>query len=107
MAMISIDTVFGAAGTVRNAWAGEVFEFLRADSTIKVGLVATVAGVTATWKIGDAIVMEDAPVNVNAALVMAADTDLLYVDAGRAGERLTLSLTATAAATCRSLALIA
>ncbi len=107
MAIINVDTVFAAAGTVQNAWAGEVFEFLRADSTIKLGLVATVAGVTATWKIGDAIVMENAPVNVNAGLVMAANTDLLYVDAGRGGERLTLTLTATAASTCRSLAIIA
>lgn len=107
MAMISVDTVFAAAGTVQNAWAGEVFEFLRADSTIKVGLIATVAGVTATWKIGDAIVVENAPVNVLASLKMNANEDMLYVDAGRAGERLTLTLTATAASTCRSLALIA
>lgn len=106
MAIINVDTIFAAAGTVQNAWAGNTFEFLRADSTIKVGLVSTAAGATATWKIGDAFVMENAPINLQAALLIAANEDLLFVDAGRAGERLTLTLTAPAALTVRSYALI-
>ncbi len=106
MSMISIDTVFGAAGVVQNAWAGDTFEFLRADSTIKVALVSTVAGATATLKIGDAIVMQDVPVSAQAAMDLNAE-DYKYVDAGRAGERLTLQLTAAGALTVRSLAIIA
>lgn len=93
MAMISGQVVVALGASLPNALAGDIFEFLRADSTVKFGVVASALGADFTFKIGDAIVVENAPIGVEIAVgQVSADRDMKYVDAGRAGERLTLTL---------------
>lgn len=98
MSIIAGSVSVPAGSTLQNVLQGQTFEFLAKESTVKAGWVVEAAGagdLTATWKIGDAITVENAPVGVEAAIGVGinANTDLLYVDAGRAGARLSLSLT--------------
>lgn len=103
MSIIAGTVSVPATTTLTNVLQGQTFEFLRANSTIKAGWTApsgtAVGALNATWKIGDAISVENAPVGNEAAAGVGvnANTDLLYVDAGRAGDRLSLSLTNTTA----------
>lgn len=92
MSIIAGQRALAINETVQNALAGQTFEFLAKDSTVKAGFVATAAG-TATFQIGDAVTVQNAPLRVVAANTgIRADEDLLYVDAGRAGSRLILTL---------------
>ncbi len=95
MAVISGSQSIGIAATVQNLLAGDIFEFLRADSTVKLGVVAELNLAVATFKIGDAIVFENSPLSVEVAAGagVTANRDMKYVDAGRGGERLTLTVT--------------
>ncbi len=93
MSMISGQNAVGIGATVLNAIAGDTFEFLRADSTLKWGVVASALGADFTFQIGDAFAVQAAPIGVEVAVgQVSADRDMKYVDAGRAGERLTLTL---------------
>lgn len=107
MAMISRRVVVAATSTSANVVAGSIFEFLSKNATLKAGWVAGIntappaaAGdLTATWKIGDAISVEDAPVQLEAAAGagVKANEDLKYIEAGRAGSRVTLAVTNSSA----------
>lgn len=102
MAIIAGRVSIPAASTVQNVLAGDIFEFLRANSTIKAGWVAAFGSAArdllATLMIGDAITVQNSPVapeNGAIANGIEINRDLKYVDAGRAGQRLTLSVTNT------------
>lgn len=95
MAIISNSVSVVNGTTVQNVLSGDIFEFLRADSTIKMGIVAAAALCVATFKIGDGIVFENSPISVEAAAGggVTANRDMKYVDAGRGGDRLSLTVT--------------
>lgn len=106
MAIMAGRITVAVSTTVANVLAGDIFEFLRANSTIKAGWVtefgALAGDVVATLMIGDAIVVQQAPVapeNGAAGNGIEINRDLKYVDAGRQSQRVTLSVTNTDAAT--------
>lgn len=101
MAIINGRISVPATSTIQNVLAGDIFEFLRANSTIKAGWVAdftAVAGdLLATLMIGDAITVQNSPVPREGAVAegVNVNTNIKFVDAGRGGQRLTLSVTNT------------
>lgn len=108
MAIMAGRVAVAGATTIANVLAGDIFEFLRANSTIKAGWVTTFGAVaqdlTATLMIGDAITVQNSPVAPENGAIgngVEINRDLKYVDAGRAGQRVTLSVTNTTAATAR------
>ncbi len=93
------DRISVAAGaTERNVLSGRTFEFLRANSGVRAGVVresaAAVGSIRATFQVGDSEVVDDMPVKVESAPGRGIDTnqDLTIVDAGIQGERLKLKL---------------
>jgi len=105
MSIISGRVDIGIGATVQNLLAGEIFEFLRRNSTVKAGFVAEFGinapgDMRATFQIGDAVVVQNAPVTYERALGsgILANEDLKFVDLGLAGQRLTLSATNNGAA---------
>ncbi len=99
MAIINRRINLAAGETNANVLQGSIFEFLRADSRISVGVVSefgTPAGaVTLKFVVGDAIVADGGtPAKVEQALGRGVniDSDLNMVDVGRAMERLSLEI---------------
>jgi len=98
MAIMHDRVTIPASTTDRNVLAGRTFEFLRANSGIRAGVVreaaAPVGTIRATFQIGDSEVVADQPVKAEVAVGRGIDTnqDLTIVDAGLAGERLRLQI---------------
>ena len=94
------DRISVAANTrIKNVLAGSVFQFLRADSEVRMGIVTTAAGavlpgVRAKFSIGDLIVAESIKVKAEKAAGQGVDanTDLQYVDFGRERDSLGLEI---------------
>jgi hypothetical protein len=84
---------------IKNVLAGSVFQFLRGDSEVRLGIVTTVAGgvlpgVRAKFAIGDLIVAESIKVKTEKGVNQGVDanTDLQYVDFGRERDSLGLEV---------------
>ncbi len=98
MAIIHDRISVAAGATVRNALQGSVFEFLRAPSGIRAGVVreagAPAGSIRASFQIGDSETVRDRPVGAEVAVGAGIDTnrDLTIVEAGKAGERLVMQL---------------
>jgi hypothetical protein len=99
MAVIQDRIVVAANTRVKNALAGSVFQFLRADSEVRLGIVTTAAGailpgIRAKFAIGDLIVAESIKVKAEKGVNQGVDanTDLQYVDFGRERDSLGLEI---------------
>ncbi len=90
-----------AATTLPNVLAGSVFERLRANSRVQLGVVAVSTSapgdIRYRFSIGDSIVVEDAvaKVEVNLGEGVLVNQDLNVVDVGFAGDLLSLAITNT------------
>lgn len=99
MAVITDRISVPANSRIKNVLAGSVFQFLRADSEVRMGIVTTAAGgvlpgVRAKFAIGDLIVVESIKVKAEKAVNQGVDanTDLQYVDFGRERDSLGLEV---------------
>lgn len=99
MAVITDRINVGAGVRLKNVLAGSVFQFLRADSEVRMGIVTTAAGavlpgIRAKFSIGDLIVAESIKVKAEKAANQGVDanTDLQYVDFGRERDSLSLEI---------------
>lgn len=109
MPIISTRVSVAAGATNANIFSGEQFEFLQEDSVLSVGVVTEGAAgeVTARVKIGDAVVADPYQVPSMANQIVAAGAgaagrgvlpeDMRIPAAGKAGDRITMSVTNTGA----------
>ncbi len=98
MAIIKRRVNVAAGGSNPNALNGSVFEFLRAPSEVRMGIVgefgAAVGTLLAKVTIGDSVVQESSPVKIEAAAGRGVNVneDIDIVDAGLQNQRLLVEL---------------
>ncbi len=109
MPLITSRDVTATGVTVANLVAGNRFEFPPQGKFTSIigGIVSDLPLVTATFSVGDRIIVEDYPVPVEAALgVVAVDRDFNLRAVAKPGERIVIAITNGNAATATTTLLL-
>lgn len=96
-----------AGQTGLSIFAGSQYEYLPFHAKVEIAVVSDTAGVTCTAFLGSDVIQQGGSVQQKAAPVNNIYPDDFHlVDVGRAGERLTVLLSATAISNVRATAII-
>lgn len=97
----------GAGVTNLSLFAGSQYEYLPFHAKVEIAIVTDTAGVTAQAFLGTDVLQQGGAVQQKAAPINNVYPDDFHlVDVGRAGERLTVLVSATAASNVRASAII-